>query len=120
MPAPPHGNIRSRKSRREPPPSTLEARNKEIFHGEVLFEHELVSFLVILLLAGGPEDGVRKNLREGRIIKMFGAMAHEDVNVSGFHVIIRPDHRVIAHLLVGWRGIGLFIDTGEHMDFRPW
>jgi len=50
---------------------------------------------------------------------MFWTMTHENINVSCLHVSVRPDHWVIAHLLVGSRRISLFINAGEHVDIRP-
>ena len=55
---------------------------------------------------------------EGGVLEEVGVVAHEDVYVACFDVLVGPDYGVVAHLDGGVRGIGLFVDAGEDVDVR--
>src|SRR5580704_3312151 len=43
-------------------------------------------------------------------------MAHENVDVPGLDVLVGPDHWMVSHLQIRGRGIGFFVDAGQHMN----
>jgi hypothetical protein len=43
-------------------------------------------------------------------------MPHEDVDIPGLDVLVRPDDRMVSHLDRGIGGIGVFIHAGEHVN----
>lgn len=68
---------------------------------------------------GCPEDGVVEEGSEGGVLEELGVVAHEDVYVAGFHVLVCPYDGMVAHLDFAVGLIGIFIDTGEHMNIGP-
>ena len=54
---------------------------------------------------------------ESRVLKQLGVMAHEDVDITRLHVLIGPDHRMIAaHLDDGIRRVRRLIHMGQHVN----
>src|SRR5579864_6066923 len=50
---------------------------------------------------------------------MFGAMPHEDVDVSGLDVLIAPDNRMITYFQGAVGCIGFLVNAGQHMHVWP-
>src|SRR5579863_5127156 len=43
-------------------------------------------------------------------------MTHKNINVSGLDVLIRPNHRMVAHLDVGVGLVRFFVHAGQDMN----
>src|SRR5215475_7052824 len=70
-------------------------------------------------LSSCPENGVAKDSDESRILKMFRAVSHKDVNVPCFHALVCPDNWMVAHLQAARRRVAVFVDARQHMHIRP-
>ena len=47
-------------------------------------------------------------------------VSHENIDVSRFDMLVRPNDRMISHLGRTVRAIGAFIDTSEHVHVLAW
>src|SRR6266404_634407 len=70
-------------------------------------------------LMGGPKDRIAEECCESLILKMFWAMSHEDVDVSGLYVLIAPDNRMVTHFQGTVGLVGFFVHTRQNMDVWP-
>ena len=52
----------------------------------------------------------------GLVLEELGVVAHEDVDVAGFDVLVRPDYGVVAHFDFAVGLISAFIDAGKDVD----
>src|SRR5256885_4219034 len=68
---------------------------------------------------GRPEDGIAKERGESLILKMFAAMSHEDVDISGFDMLVGPDNRMVAHFQRAVGHVSLFVHAGQHAHVWP-
>lgn len=65
------------------------------------------------LLVRSPEDGITKDRCEGRIVEQARVVSHEDVDISGLGMFIRPDDRMVSHFCFCVRRVTVFIDAGQ-------
>src|SRR5882757_7311596 len=68
---------------------------------------------------GRPKNGIAKERGERRILKMFAAMSHEDVDISGFDMLVGPDDRMVAHFQRTVGHVSLFVHARQYPHIGP-